>query len=139
MFKPKKSKKVRFNNAYRLPNDIADEIFACDNTKIVEKATNEYNNWCASLRLKKNDSTILGVKESIKDINDNIKENPEYQKLEEEFKTKKEELVSEELASFKQQLTNLTQPYNEDIKRFRDMFKLAMDEITKRKQSGTMK
>ena len=139
MFKKPKKSKRRFNNPYHIDNEVANEILALNNVEIIEKATGEYNNWWSSVRLKKNDSAILSIKSAIKDINDDIKENPEYIKLEEEFKKKKDELVSEELASFQEQLKNLNQPYNEDVKRFRDMFRLAMDEITRRKQTGSMK
>jgi DNA-binding transcriptional regulator GbsR (MarR family) len=133
-FKKGKSRK-KFNNSFNVPSDKADEIFKLSNTDLVNRAHLEYKNWVATQRYKKDDPSIDRIKRSIADINAEVKENPEYKKLEEEFKQKKEELVSAELAAFKEELANVVQPFNEDISAFRNLFRLAMYEITKRKES----
>ncbi len=38
-------KKDQCNNAYKVPNDKADEIWRLSNEQLISKATIEYNNW----------------------------------------------------------------------------------------------
>jgi hypothetical protein len=133
-----KKKKTKFNNEYNIPNEKADEVRKLDNQALIERTSIEYKNWLASRDMKKNDPEITRLKDSIKDINEHIKEDPDYQKAEAAFVAVKEALVSEELARFKEELKNLNEPYNEDIKFFRGMFQLAMDEISNRKANGLL-
>jgi len=50
----------------------------------------------------------------------------------------KEELVTEDHARAKEELKNLNEPYNEDIKSFENLFKLCMAEIKDRKSAGLL-
>ena len=128
----------KFNNEYKVPNDKANEIRGFNNKELVNKASVDYQNWQAVIRQKKADTDIKSTKDQIKDLTEEMKTNPEYQKAEEEFKTKKEELITEDHARLKEELKNLNEPYNEDVKSFEGLFKLAMDEIDERKRSGVL-
>ena len=128
--------KPKFNNEYKVPNQIANEIRGLSNKNLVDKATVEYQNWEAVKRQKKTDPDIKNAKDQIKEFVDEMKQNPDFIALEDEYKAKKEELVCEDHARLKEELKNLTEPYNEDIKSFESLFKLAMDEIDDRKSSG---
>jgi len=135
----KKKKKKKFNNPYKIDNTLADEIRNIPNDGIIERAASEYRNWMASEEQKKSDPEVVAVAAALKDIYEEIKSDPEYVKAKEEFDSVVESLVSEELERRKEELKNLKEPYLEDIKRFRGCFRLAMDEITERKQKGLMK
>jgi hypothetical protein len=137
--KPKKSKKQKYNNPHKVENQVADEIRRLANVDLITRTSQEYKNWMGAEKAKKNDGEVLRIKEDIQNLRKDIKSNPEYIKLEEEFKAKKEELVTEELARLEEELKNLIQPHVEDIKGFRGKFRVAMDEVTQRKDSGALK
>ena len=128
----------KFNNEYKVPNEKADEIRNLNNKELVNKASVDYQNWQAVIRQKKADTDISSTKDQIKDFMEEMKANPEYLEAEDNFKTKKEELVTEDHARLKEELKNLNEPYNEDVKSFESLFKLAMDEIDERKRSGVL-
>lgn len=139
-FKKSKSKgKNNYNNPHQVPNEVAEEIRSLPNTELVSRASLEYKNWMATLRLKKNDPNIMRLKGDIQEQKEEVQSDPEYQKLVEEFKRKKEEMITAEIAQLQEELKNLVQPYTEDIKAFRGRFKVAMDEISDRKDSGSFK
>lgn len=128
----------KFNNPFKVPNEKATEIRSCNHKELVARASIEYQNWQAVKSQKKNDSQIQNVRTDIKEFENQIKEDPRYQELEEEYKTRKEELITEDHALLKEELKNLNDPYNEDIKSFENIFKLCMDEIKVRKESGLL-
>lgn len=133
------AKKVKFNNKHLCPNDVADEIRRLSNQELVGRVSQEYKDWMGYVKAKKNDGEILRTKEEITSLRKDIKENPEYIKLEEEFKKKKEELVTEELARLEEELKNLNQPHTEDIKAARSRFRVSIEEVSKRQDAGVLK
>ena len=136
--KPKKSK-PKFNNPYHIPNDRADEIRALDNRSLVERAALEYKNWLASIKIKKNDGAVLDVKEQIKNLRDTIKKDQRFIEKSDELEKLKDGLVTEEQAKLEEELKNLNQPHNEDVKAFKGVFQVAMDEVARRRETGSMK
>lgn len=135
----KKKKKEKFNNPYKIPNDIADEVRRLPNPELVGRAAQEYRNWMGAVRAKKVDGEVQRLKEDIKNVKKDITEHPEIVRLSEELEKKTQELISEELARMQEELKNANQPHNEDIKNFRDLFKLAMDEVNDRRDMGVLK
>jgi len=129
---------AKYNNAFKVPNEKANEIRSCPHKTLVARASIEYENWVAVKQQKKNDTQIQNTRDQLKEFEKEIKEDPRYQQLEDEYKTRKEELVTEEHANLKEELKNLNEPYNEDIKSFENLFKLCMDEIKDRKESGLL-
>lgn len=128
----------KYNNSFKVPNEKADEIRRLPHKELVSRASVEYENWQAVKRQKKNDPQIQNMRDLLKDFDQNIKADPRYQELEEDYKSRKEELVSEDHARTQEELKNLSQPYNEDIKSFENLFKLCMEEIKERKNSGLL-
>lgn len=128
----------KFNNPFKVPNQQATEIRSASHKELIARASIEYQNWQAVKSQKKSDPQIKNVKDDIKEFETEIKEDPRYQELEEEYKTRKEELITEDHARLKEELKNLNEPYNEDIKAFENLFKLCMDEIKTRKESGLL-
>lgn len=128
----------KFNNPFKVPNDKADEIRNCLHKELVARASIEYENWLAVKQQKKNDPQIQNTKDELKVFEQEIKDDPRYQELEDDYKARKEELITDEHASLKEELKNLNEPYNEDIKAFENLFKLCMDEIKQRKASGLL-
>jgi hypothetical protein len=139
MGKPHRRSKSKYNNKYKVPNERADEIWSLSNKALVSRVNTEYNNWIMSEVYRKDDMGLCRLKDQIKQEEAAIKEDPEYIKLEEEFTRRKEELVTEELAKWKEELKNMAQPFNEEVAMFKNIFKLAMDELTRRKQEGLLK
>jgi phosphoglycerate-specific signal transduction histidine kinase len=133
-----KKNKVAKNNKQGVPNDKADEIFKLSHKELVLRSSLEYANWQAVLDQKKNDGEITRIKASISDLSAEINSHPDYVKAKEELAHLKESLLTEEQARFEEELKNVSQPYNEDIKAFRDMFRLCMDEIKRRKDKGLL-
>lgn len=129
----------KFNNKHLVENQKADEILALNNDQLLERATIEYQNWVACAEQKKEDLEIERTNDAIKFLREEIKNDPGFQKLEEEFAAKKEALVTEEQARLEEELKNLNEPYNSDIKVFRGCFRLAMDEVKERKLKGILK
>lgn len=128
----------KFNNSFKVPNEKADEIRRAPHKELVARASLEYENWLAVKSQKKNDPQIQNTRDQVKGYMEEIKEDPRYQELEEDYKTRKEELVTEDHATAKEELKNLNEPYNEDIKSFENLFKLCMSEIKDRKASGLL-
>lgn len=135
-FKSKKKKAAKFNNPYKIPNDVADDIRRLSNKDLIDKATSEYNSWKINERMKKNDGALAAKRKELKDINKAVNNNSEVDKLAEQLKLKKLEVEDEIKATVQEELKNLSSDYNEDIKESRDLFKFAMDEISHRKQLG---
>jgi len=135
-FKSKKKKGPKFNNPYKIPNDVADDVRRLSNKDLVDKATSEYNTWKINERLKKNDGALAQKKKELKDLNQAVNTHAEVVKLQDLLKAKKLEIEDEIKATVQEELKNLNAPYNEDIKAARDLFRLAMDEISHRKQLG---
>ena len=128
----------KFNNSFKVPNEKATEIRRLPHKELVARASMEYENWMAVKMHKKLDAQLQNTRDEIKGYMDAIKEDPRYQELEEDYKTRKEELITEDHARAKEELKNLTEPYNEDIKSFENLFKLCMEEIKERKKSGLL-
>ena len=135
----KKKSKSKFNNPYKVPNDKADEIRALSNPELVSRAALEYENTKMFERIKKNDTDLNASREQMKTLKQDIESHPEYIEAKEALRIKKEELISETQASLEEEIKNLAQPLNEDIQNSRGLFKVAMDEVNARKQSGTLK
>lgn len=129
---------AKYNNKHKVPNEKANEIRSLNNKDLVDRVSMEYQNWEAVKRQKKGDEEITRTKDLIKVFTEDMKADPEYQKAEEEFKTKKEELITEDHARLKEELKNLNEPYNEDIKSFEGLFKISMEELEDRKSSGVL-
>jgi ribosomal protein S20 len=129
---------AKYNNPFKVPNEKSEEIRKCPHKDLIARASQEYENWQAVKRQKKNDPQIQNIKTQIKEFDKEIKEDPRYQELEEEYKTRKEELVTDDHARAKEELRNLNEPYNEDIKSFENLFKLCMEEIKERKDAGLL-
>ena len=129
---------TRYNNKHKVPNDKASEIRNLNNKELINRVSLEYKNWEATKNRKKGDEDIVQVKNQIKDCVEEMKANPDYKEAEDEFKAFKESLITEEHARFKEELKNLTEPYNEDIKAFEAMFKVAIEELDERKSSGIL-
>jgi uncharacterized secreted protein with C-terminal beta-propeller domain len=138
-FQSKNKKLHKFNNPYHIANEKADEIRGLDNQALVARAAIEYKNWLSSVKNKKNDGHLLDIREQIKGLKDEINHKAEVIELAEKLKKLKEDLISEEQARLEEEAKNLNQPHNEDIKAFKGVFQIAMDEIAKRKDSGSMK
>jgi predicted nucleic acid-binding Zn-ribbon protein len=134
-----KKKGPKFNNPYKIPNETANEIRSLDNPDLVARAALEYKNWVASMKTKKMDGHISDLKDQIKGLRDEIKHKPEVIEMEEKLKKFKDDLVSEEQAKLEEEVKNLSQPHNEDVKSFKGVFQVAMDEVARRKDSGAMK
>ena len=130
--------KVNYNNEFKVPNEKADEIWKLSNKELVNRVSLEYANWTATEEQKKNDTTITALKNQIKELQDAMKEDPAYLEAKEEFDRKKDELESEELASYKEQLKLENKTYQEDIGLYKGCFKLAMEELSTRKQKGLL-
>jgi len=133
-----KWKKKGNTNEYKLGDQELQDILGLGNTELIGKASSEYANWMASEKLKKEDATLAAVSAQIKDLEDDIKTQDDYQKIKEELDAKFEELADESLARYKEEKKNLMEPYKEDINRFRGSFKAAMDEINRRKHEGKL-
>jgi len=131
-------KKPKFNNEHKVPSDLANEIWGMNNKELISKSSLEYANWEAVKKQKKEDSEIIATKSMVKQLEEQMKEDPQYIEAEEKFKALKESLVTEDLARYKEELKNLNQPYSEDIRLYEGMFKVAMDEVNKRKKSGML-
>jgi len=129
--------KKKFNNSFQVPNDKAEEILQLPNKELAERSHLEYLNWQACVRVKADDPQIAKIKGSMQDINSEVKETEAYKTAKEEFDRVKEELITEELARYKEELSNVVQPFVEDIKAFRNQFRLAMGEISRRKEAGS--
>ena len=135
----KKSKRQKKNNPHNVPNDKANEIRGLSNDDLLNRLSLEYSNWIASEQNKKDDPEIRKVKEQLKDLSEQAKEDPQYIEMEAKLKEKLEDILGEDGARFKEELKNLVQPYSEDIKLFKGMFKVAIEEMGKRKKEGLMK
>lgn len=128
----------KYNNKHKVPNEKVNEIRNLNNTDLVSRVSMEYQNWEAVKRQKKGDEEITRTKDMIKSFTEEMKANPEYQTAEEEFKAKKDELETPDHARLKEELKNLNEPYNEDIKSFEGLFKVSMEELDERKSSGIL-
>jgi len=133
-----KFKKKGTTNEYKIGEVELYEILNLKNKEIIGRASSEYANWMASEKLKKEDSKLAAVTAQIKELEDDIKTQDEYQKIKDQLDAKFEELADENLASFKEEKKNLMEPYKEDINRFKGSFKAAMDEINRRKLDGKL-
>jgi len=120
----KKSKRQKKNNPHNVPNDKANEIRGLSNDDLLNRLSLEYSNWIASEQNKKDDPEIRKVKEQLKDLSEQAKEDPQYIEMEAKLKEKLEDILG---------------PYSEDIKLFKGMFKVAIEEMGKRKKEGLMK
>ena len=145
----KKKKQNKFNNKYKISNDVAEEIRSLHTPDLIERVSIEYNNLNTSERLKKTDPAISSKKDSIKDLKEEIKgkldSHPDIVALREQLEQKQEEILSSELSDIREsletdaeELKNLNQPYNEDILRFRGMFSISLDEVSKRRELGAL-
>lgn len=134
----RRGKKPKFNNPYKIPNEKASEVWGLPNKELVERIDVEYRNWQAVIRLRKDDAGISSLKEQKNHIQDEIKSDPRYLKAEAEFQAIKEELITEELARLDEELKNLLQPYNEDAKSFKGLFRLCIDELNRRRTAGLL-
>jgi len=132
----KKRSRAKFNNPHKIPNDVATEIRQLNNEKLIARITLEYRNWVASQEAKKKDPELVKAADMIKEAKEEIKNQPEYQEMVEEHKSKLEAYMTEELARYTEEHKNLLQPFNEDIARFRGMFKVAIEELDNRKDKG---
>ena len=129
---------AKYNNKHKVPNDKASEIRGLNNKELVDRLSLEYRNWETVKNQKKGDEDICRTKDLIKDFTESMKADPDYQQAEEDFKAKKEELITEDHARLKEELKNLNEPYNEDIKSFEGLFKISMEELEDRKSSGVL-
>lgn len=131
-------KKKTSNNSYKLPDHVAEEILGLNNKEIISRATSEYANWIASEGLKKADGKLQAITTQIRELESEVNEMDEVVELTDKLKDLKESLYSEKLATYKEEKKNLLEPYKEDIKFFKNSFKLTMDEINRRKQGGLL-
>jgi len=131
--------KVKFNNEYKIPNEKADEIWRLSNKELINRIALEYKNWTATEAQKKDDPKIAALKNQIKELMDAMKEDPAYLEAEEQFQNRKDELESEELSRYREELKNESGPYREDVALYKGLFQLSMDELDKRKSSGLLK
>lgn len=129
-------KRAKYNNKYKIPNDTADEIRKLSNEKLLDRTTLEYRNWEGAMEAKKKDPELLRQWELLKNAKDDIKNQPEYQEMIERHKAEIEEYMTEELARLNEEYKNLLQPFNEDVARFRGMFKIAIEELDDRQKRG---
>jgi len=126
------------NNKHKVPNEKANEIRNLNNQELVGRVSMEYKNWEGVKKAKKGDEDIVRTKDRIKDCVEAMKSDPEFKKLEDDFKAMKEALITEDHARYKEELKNFTEPYNEDIKAFEGLFKVSMEELDDRKASGIL-
>jgi type I site-specific restriction endonuclease len=134
----KKFKKNGGSNEYKIGELDLQEILGLNNKELISKAASEYANWMATEKLKKEDPKLSAIQARIKELEDDIKQSEDYQKIKEKLDEKFEELADESLAGFKEEKKNLMEPYKEDVNRFRGTFKAAMDEINRRKLEGKL-
>lgn len=130
----KKSRK--YLSPYKIPNDKTEEIRRLSNQELVLRSHQEYKSWVATVKSKKNDPQINSIAQQIKAKNEEIKADPRFQELQEEFSSRKEELMDEEFLSLKEDKKALTEGFNSDISLYRGCFREAMDEIDRRRQGG---
>jgi vacuolar-type H+-ATPase subunit I/STV1 len=133
-----KNRRGKRSNEYNLGDLDLKEILELENKDLISRAASEYANWMASEKLKKEDPEIVSISARIKELEDEIKETPEYMAIKEELDAKLEELTDESLARYKEEKKNLLEPYKEDLIRFKGAFKAAMDEINRRKFEGKL-
>ncbi len=131
-------KRSKANNKYKIPNDIADEIRKLSNDKLLDRTTLAYRNWEASMEAKKKGPELLKQWELLKSAKDDIKSQSEYQEMIERHKAEVDEYMTEELSRLNEEYKNLLQPFNEDVARFRGMFKIAIEELDDRKKRGVI-
>jgi hypothetical protein len=128
-----RKRKVKYNNPYKIRNELANEIRALPNAELADRASLEYVNWMASEKLKKEDPAISAVRGSLKDISESIKDSDEYKAAKEAFDKVVDSLMDASEVTYKEELRNLLQPYVEDIKLFKGCCKIALDEINRRR------
>jgi len=98
----------------------------------------EYTNWTAVEKMKKEDPKLNALKEKIKEMESEIKEDNAYQEIKAKLDEKFEELADESLPGYKEEKKNILEPYTEDVNRFKAYFKACMDEMNRRKKSGVL-
>jgi len=128
-----RKRKVKYNNPYKIRNELANEIRALPNGELANRASLEYTSWMASEKLNKEDSEISAVRGSLRDLSEAVKESDEYKEAKEAFDKVVDSLIDASEATYKEQLRNLIQPYAEDIKLFKGCCKIALDEINRRR------
>jgi len=128
----------KFNNSYKVPDHVATEILNLGNKDIISRVTLEYSNWMKSEELKKEDPALQAVNSQIKELENEVNEMDEVVALTEKLKELKETLSSEKIATYREEKKNLLEPYKEDLKFFKSCFRLAMDEVNRRKQEGLL-
>lgn len=133
----KKASRAKYNNHFQVPNETAEVILRLSNKELADRSHLEYCNWQSVVSQKKDDPQIMRAKSSLQDVNAQVKEDPRYIAAEEELKRIKEELVSEEMARLQEELRNVIQPFTDDLKAFKNMFRLTVAEISRRKDSGS--
>jgi predicted RNase H-like nuclease (RuvC/YqgF family) len=132
------ARKKKFNNSYKLPDHVATEILGLNNKEIIGRATIEYFNWMKSEELKKADPALQAVTTQIRELETEVNEMDEVIELTDKLKELKETLSSEKIATYREEKKNLLEPYKEDLKFFKNSFKLVMDEIDRRKKDGLL-
>lgn len=136
MSKKKKGPKL---NKHGITFDRVQEIANLDNQSLINRLSIEYKNWVQTDKYKKDDPEIMKVQESLKSVKENVVTDQRYIDAKENLQKIKEELVDEEQARLEEELKNLAQPFLEDIKLYRGMFKTAMDELAQRREKGLLK
>ena len=131
--------KKKFNNPHQVDNEKADEILRLDNGKLVDEAASNYRGLSRVEMLKKEDGQIISLNEQLIELRDEIKNDPQVVDLEDQLKALKENLLSEEQARLEEEIKNMRQPYTEDVKTIKGIYKLCMDEINRRRDNGIMK
>lgn len=134
----KKKKKPAFNNPYKVPNEKADEIRRLSNSELALRAAQEYKSMIGYINVKKDDVNIENMRKQIKDQSEEVESHEEVVALKEQLKAKKEEVLTENLATLKEEFKNLVQPFNEDIAATRGLFRVAMDELASRRETGVL-
>ena len=134
----RKPRQKKCNNEYKILDKDYEEIVGLENKSLISRVSLEYANWTAVEKQKKEDPKLNALKQQIKDMEEAIKENEEYQEIKVKLDEKFEELADESLPGYKEEKKNILEPYTEDITRFKAFFKCCMDEMNRRKQSGVL-
>jgi hypothetical protein len=128
-----KRKKLKFNNPYKIDNETADDIRALKDDELIDRVAKEYVSWMHTEKERREDPEIVAIRERLKDLSEDIKSDEKYKKAKEEFDAVVESLIDDSQASYKEEMKNLVEPYAEDLKLFKGCFKIAMDEVNRRR------
>lgn len=140
-------KSKKYNNPYKVDNDKATEIWELPNEELVKRLNREYQNIETNQKRKKNDPEIVRLTEEEKELKEAVQNHPRMVELKERHEQEQKALEDTDpeinqllvdLATVKEELSNERKEYTADTKEFKGLFRLCMDEVKFRIESGAM-